>query len=80
MEKLNRSTKEFSGGIFYNHSFPTVEEELWVTPYKGWTKINCDVAFRGGTTTLAMVAHDDEGILILATTKLVKVPSIFMRN
>lgn len=50
--------------------------EVWTTPRPSWWKVNCDVAWRVGVFAFAMVVSDDDGLLVLADTKLSPVSSV----
>lgn len=44
---------------------------VWVRPQKGWLVVNTDAAAHNGRNALAMVARDENGVIIhLATTYL----------
>lgn len=44
----------------------------WIPPNHGWRKINCVTAYVDGNTVLAMVVHDDDGLLAVACSKMIQ--------
>lgn len=74
---LNQTIKESSQSLLYMPTFPSKKEELWIPPPPRWWKINCDAAIGKGRAALAMVAHDDDGLLICASSILLTIITVF---
>lgn len=72
-KQLDFFVSDFAGDIQFP-SFPTVQKrnKLWSPPNHGWWKINCEATFVEGNAAFALVVRNDDGLLVVACTKLVQ--------
>lgn len=77
--KLDMAVSEFIGDNVQSYTPLIPKRKMeWNPPKHGWWKVNVNDAYVDGNATLALVVHDDDGVLVVACTKLAQMPSAWV--
>lgn len=76
VQSVDQLMLEFSKSLKFTSSFETEKiPAKWLAPALGVRKMNCDAAFKDGKAALAIVVWDEDGLFVVARTKLLSLSS-----
>lgn len=75
---MDHSMQDDLGVLQFLSSFSASKiKETWKPPKRGWWKVNCDTAWVNGKATMAMVVWDEDGLLVMACSKVSSASSAY---